>query len=370
MLRTLIRKNSPLLICALALGFSVLPATAHAQAAKRRAANATAAAAPASAEAAYQKAREGFRKQDSDAIDAAAPYFKDHPLAYYADYWRLMLTKTEKRNEGMEVDYHAFIDKNSGSYLADRTRMELLKALGKKAALTGDWAAFDEQFPKLGWDDPDTTCYSILSRHAKKEEAAAREGLWVWLTPKELPEGCVFLTEALLRDKKLYVPQVWDRIKVLVDANLPGAALRATRYLPEAQIPAEKDWTLATTAPARWMAKVAAGELDGKSRSQRELTLVAIAKMARDTPRQAAEFWTTHGKAPFTEAERQWGWGLIGHQAARKHIAEAAKIIFKAFKTLKIHCEEHSIEITHSLMRSLRMIYPSLRLTELPLNTY
>ena len=321
MLRTLIRQIPPLAICVAAVSAALLPLDTQAQAAKRRAA----AAAPASPEAAYLQARDAFRKQDSEAIEAAAPHFKDHPLAYYAEYWQLMLAKNTKRNEGMEADYQAFIDKHPGSYLADRTRMELLKNLGKKAAQSGDWTSFDAEFPKLGWDDPDTTCYAILSRHVKKEEAAAREGLWVWLTPKELPEGCTYLGEALLRDKKLYVPQVWDRIKVLVDANLPGAASRMMRYLPEGQIPSDKDWTLATTSPARWMAKVSAGELDGKSRTQRELTLVAIAKMARESPRQAAEFWTAKGKAPFTESERQWGWGLISHQAARRHIAEAAQ---------------------------------------------
>ena len=285
--------------------------------------------APASPEAAYQQAREAYRLKDGAALADLAPAFAEHPLGYYAEYWQLLLDKAQAKNEGMEVAYQAFIAKHEGAYLADRTRMELLKAYGKTAAKSGDWSTFDAQFPKLGWDDPDTTCYDILSRSVKTDSpaktTALEEGRWMWLSPKDLPEGCVALSEGLFREKRLFVPQVWERVKILVDANLPGAARRALQYLPDAQVPSEKDWALATESPARWFAKISGGEWDSKSRTQRELTLVAIAKTARDNPRQAAEFWRANAKEPFTAAEQQSGWALIATHAARRHFAEAAQ---------------------------------------------
>jgi soluble lytic murein transglycosylase len=331
-----------------AAALCLTPETAQAQ--KRRAA-----AEPATPEEAYTQAREAFRAKNAARVAELAPAFADHPLAYYADYWQLMLQKEAQRNEGMEAAYLAFTEKYANQYLADRTRMDWLRALGRKAALAGgkpaDWEAFNALFPKLIWDDQDTTCYSVYARYAgaaaqpvtpaavvmqapdtsakdpapvavNPTEAALREAIALWNTPKDLPEGCTFLFERLLNDRKLAVGHVWERVRFLADYNVPNGARRVMGYLPDAQIPSEKDWGSALNSPQAWVNRMAGNAALLEDRSNRNLTLIALSRIARDNPTTARNAWEPIAKKGFTSDERQYGWGVIANHGARRHVGD------------------------------------------------
>lgn len=269
------------------------------------------AAAPAPEEA-FMTAREAFRVGQRERLAQAAERLRGHVLEPYGDYWQLLV----RRAEASDADYEAFLARNDNSVLAERARVEWLRALGKRRA----WEQFDAVRPKVAYtEDLEVLCYSALARVVRKDEEGVREALALWLTPRDLPEGCTAMAEHLIGASRLLDRHVWDRIRVLGDANLPGALRRTSEYLPDSQALDLKQIDSVFNAPEAWLKR----GVDLRTRPQRELALLAVGRLARSEPREAAAWWTRIGKKPFTETEHQWGWAQIGYQAARRLMSEA-----------------------------------------------
>ena len=265
----------------------------------------------ASPEDAFLAARDAVKLGQRDKLIVMSERFRGHALEMYGPYWQSLQLK----GDAAEAAQTAFLAQYDKSYLAERVRIELVKALARRAA----WDAFDAERAKITADDLEVNCLSLLRRHQKKDEAAAREALVLWLTPRELPEGCVTMGEALLADSRILDRHVWERVRTLVDANLPTAARRAAEYLPDSQAMDHRQFDTAYHQPAAFLKR----GIDGRTRAQRELVLIAIGRWARTDPTEAAAFWTRQGKKPFNETERQWGWAQIGYQASRKLMNDA-----------------------------------------------
>ena len=81
-----------------------------------------------------------FKAGDAVKLQRFSSQLTGHVLAPYLEYWRLKL-----RLEDMpDADVRAFLEQQSGSYLADRLRADWLKELGKRA----DWQTFEQQEQK------------------------------------------------------------------------------------------------------------------------------------------------------------------------------------------------------------------------------
>ena len=264
-----------------------------------------------SAEDAFLAARDAVKLGQREKLIAMSERFKGHALEMYGPYWQSLQLK----GDAAEAAQTAFLAQYDKSYLAERVRIELVKALARRDA----WEAFDAERAKISADDLEVNCLTLLRRHQKKDETAAREALGLWLTPRELPEGCVSMSEALLADSRILDRHVWERVRTLVDAGLPNAARRAADYLPDSQAMDHKQFDAAYGRPESFLKR----GVDGRTRAQRELVLIAIGRWARSDPAEAAAFWSRHGKKPFNETERQWGWAQIGYQASRKLMHEA-----------------------------------------------
>ena len=260
---------------------------------------------------AFLAARDAARAGQRDKLASMSERFKGHALEMYGPYWQSL----PLRGEAAEAAHTAFLSQYDKSYLAERVRIEL----GKSLARRGAWDAFDAERAKITSDDPDIACYTLLRRHQKKDAAAAVEALPLWLAPRELTEGCVTLFETLIAGSRILDRHVWERIRVLADAGIPNAARRTADYLPDSQALDQRQFDLAYHQPEKFLKR----GIDGRTRAQRELILIALGRWAKETPSAAAAFWSVHGKKPFNETERQWGWAQIGYHAARRLMNEA-----------------------------------------------
>ena len=261
---------------------------------------------------AFVVAREAFRAGNRDKLMLAAEQLRGHPLEMYGEYWLLLL----KRNDADDADFQAFLARNDKSFLAERSRVERLRLLGSRRA----WEQFDSERVKLVYtEDLEILCYSALARVLRREETALRDAMALWMTPRELPPGCIAMAEQMLDASRLLDRHVWERIRALADANQLAAIKRTAEYLPDNQALDLRQLESAFNQPGAWLKRGS----DLRTRPQRELVLLAVGRLAKTEPRDAADWWKRIGKKPFTETEHQWAWAQIAFQAARRLMPEA-----------------------------------------------
>ena len=128
------------------------------------------------------------------------------------------------------------------------------------------------------------------------------------------------MTDRLVTDKRLKLDDVWERVRRLLEADKLRDARDAARYLPDGQIPEAKTLDAIVERPLRFLDKLPPG-LE-QSRKLRELTMYALARVARNDVDEAAQRWQR--LAPrFRAPEQAYLWGQLAWLAARRHMPEA-----------------------------------------------
>src|SRR6266850_4260493 len=167
------------------------------------AASAIAAPKPPAADETLLKAYDAFKAGDAVKLQRFSSQLAGHVLAPYLEYWRMKL----RLEETPDADVRAFLEQQSGSYLADRLRADWLKELGKRA----DWQNFEQQLPMLVQDDLEIRCYAWLARLARADASAFDEARPVWQEPRELPPSCHTVAEKMIEAGRFSVDDVWRR---------------------------------------------------------------------------------------------------------------------------------------------------------------
>ncbi len=256
-------------------------------------------------------ARDAFRAGDAAKLNKAAALAKGHVLVPWVEYWQLKL-----RLEASAPDeINAFLLRNAGTLLAENLRRDWLKLLGKR----GQWDAFQTEFPQLVNEDADTTCFSLAARWRQQDASALAEVRRFWNTPKELPEGCAVLAEVLLADGRYSTGDVWNRIRLLVEAGQMGQAKRAAEYLPRDEALDVRQFDAVNQSPVRQLEKP--GNL--ARRPARELVLFALMRLAKNDPAVAASYWDAKMREKFAPEDRAYGWGQLAFAGARRLMPEA-----------------------------------------------
>jgi soluble lytic murein transglycosylase len=263
----------------------------------------------------FLAARDAFRASDRDKLAALAPRLASHPLAPWVEYWQLQLRLRADDPTRTDADVAAFFARHPDTYLADRLRMDWLLALGARR----DFDRFAAEHPALIWqhDDHQVRCYAALVRYQRdvarptaERERDARQVLAATRDPGG--EGCMALTEALLADGRI---APWDRVRALVEGNQLSQAKRLGSLLPRTDA---AQLAQAIDKPAAFLAL----HERRLTELQRELAMVAIARLARENPEQAARYAATLN-LHLTPAQRGLVWGRIGHMGAVKLLPEA-----------------------------------------------
>lgn len=269
----------------------------------------------------FLAARDAARLGDRVRLERLSGELRGHELAPYVEYWRL---QPELKNGVDPSTVRAFLASNEGSYVAEKTRGEWLKNLGKQQK----WETFDAEYAAIAQPDQELSCYSLQSRRARGDAGMLDDALPLWLNLIEPPESCYPVLEALIVDKRVLADGVWARIRRQVEANRLTGARYSMNYLPQSQTPDAKTALAVMDSPMQWLVKTP----PSTSRMHRELAALAIARIARSDPRMAAE-QLEKLDARLHAGEKGWAWTQIGWQAAQRHMPEALDWFRKAGDT-------------------------------------
>ncbi len=270
----------------------------------------------------FLAARDAVRSGERGKLErlASAPELQDYPLQPYVDYWRLLLDL----NTADPVAIRSFLARHENTYVAARLRADWLKFLARKQ----QWAEFDAEYPALAQPDQELTCNALQSRMAKGDARVLDDAVPLWLNLVDPPEGCYPVLEALIIDKRVLADEVWARIRRQFEANKLSAARYSMNYLPPSQTPDARTALAVSEASMSWLAKTA----PANTRLYRELAALAIARLARNDPRIAAEQLERLG-GRLHSGEKNWAWSQIAWQAALRHWPEAQEWFGKAAET-------------------------------------
>jgi soluble lytic murein transglycosylase len=299
----LIRRFPALLLTA-ALGTLAAPSLAQPARAPQKAAAAV-------SDETFIAARDAYRANDRARLDALAPKTRGHPLAAYVEMWQIALRLRTGDPAQVDAAVRDFFARHPDAYVSERLRLEWLLARGAR----GDFAGYERDAALLVWnqDDAQLRCYRALARYLAGEPAAAAEGPGVLLATREGGgDGCLALTEALLRDGRI---DGWERVRALTEHAQYATAKRVAALIPGANA---AQVAQAIDKPAAWLTAHERRVTD----VQRELAMVALARLARDDPKEAARFAAALN-LHFTPEQRGVVWGRIGHMAAVKLMPEA-----------------------------------------------
>ncbi|EJN00816.1 hypothetical protein, partial [Herbaspirillum sp. YR522] len=231
-----------------------------------------------------------------------------YDLASYVDYYRL---KPRVRDySASEQEVRDFMNRYEGQAIVDRLRNDWLLALGK----TGNWALFDEQYPKFVLDDDtQVKCFALNSR-ALKGANVADEARALLVTPKDFGQGCSDLIATLAQNGQFSQADVWFQIRQAAENNNTTVARRASVLVDNgmASVPQVMD------KPALMLAKG-----PGTGAANHQLYIIALGRIAKSNPGQAATYLNGAARQMTTQ-EVALAWAQIALAASYKLAPEAA----------------------------------------------
>lgn len=261
---------------------------------------------------AFLTARDAFRAGDRNKLERASSQLGNHELASYVENYRLRMWM----DQGDSASMRSFFERNEKSYVVEKLRADWIRWLGKRAA----WNEIDLEYPKVVAPEQDVTCYSQQARLARSDRTVFEEVQKQWLTLLEPPEACRPLIDALVGSQRMSSDDVWNRARRQLEINRPTWTRSTLNYLPDSQMPDGRSLDTALANPMGFLARQPAGW--NATRPGRELAAFAVQRIAANDPRAAADALESL-KAKLQEPEKQWAWGQIGLQAAKKHMPEA-----------------------------------------------
>lgn len=244
----------------------------------------------------------GLRNDANTAADLAAR-LPDYTIPSYVEYYRIR-PRLQKVDE-VEQEVRGFLKRFEGYAIADRLRNDWLLALGK----AGNWTIFDEQYPLFFLDD-DTQlkCYALTSRVLKGENVA-QQARQLLLEPKNYGVGCTDLIGMLVDKGQFSEDDVSAQLRITSEMGLHDVMTRialSVKGLSSATI------TRALDKPAIVLAQGNVG-----TRSDYEAFIVALGRVARNDPKQAASF-VNKAAGRLNTKELAQAWAQVAFVASRK----------------------------------------------------
>lgn len=248
-----------------------------------------------------------FQRGDKTRLAQLLPQAQGHALEPWAAYWELRA----RLGEASAREVQDFMARYAGSYQEDRLRNDWLLLLGQRR----DWAAFSAEYPNYRMrDDKDVRCYALLVDSLTNPEAVQRDADEVrknWFAQRDASDGCTSAASRMVGTKSLTAQDVWLKARLAMEANRPRAARDAVEIIaPEALHLV----TELNSSPARFLAS----KMIAISKVRREIITLALVKLATSDVEGAARLLEDKWGLQLTAEERNWVWGVIGKQAARR----------------------------------------------------
>ena len=278
---------------------------------------------------AFLALRDASRRGDTARADEIAARLGNYPIPSYVDYYRLQ----PRIRDASPVEIQAFLTRYEGSAIADRLRNDWLLELGKRR----DWATFDVQYPLFQLnDDTQLKCYALMSK-ALKGGNVADEARLLLNVPKNYGEGCVALIGMLVDNGQFDDDDLWAQVRLASDT---GNTDFVRRLVPFTGI----DDDSLVKAMDKPMSVVARGP--GFRRVKHEVFIVALGRVARNDPLQAASVMESKDGQRLNLKQQALAWAQIAQHASKKLIPEADDYWHKAGNApLSLEAHEWKVRI-------------------------
>ncbi len=247
----------------------------------------------------FLAAKVAFEKADRVKLAGLAGKLHGHVLEPYVEYWRLKLAIDDTAPEAVRD----FLDRYPDTPLAEKLRLDWLKALAKKS----DWSRFAIDYPPPSGEDLELACYGIQYRRQRDGDAALADAKPLWLNGQATPDSCEPLFAALISRGELSVADRVARFRLASEAGNVRLAQAIATDLPGKDRISERVFQRALDA----------GAFTWNTSSGRELSLYALERVARVDASAARPAWVKwRDKLPDTE--RKYGNARLAYHAARQ----------------------------------------------------
>jgi soluble lytic murein transglycosylase len=205
---------------------------------------------------------------------------------------------------------HDFLARYPNGPLADRLRVDWLKALGKR----GDWANFAIDYPPPSREDVELQCYGIQYRWQRDAAAALAAAKPLWFTGRTTPDACEPLFAALIASGGLTLADRTERFRLATAAGNLRLAHALAGAMPGNRRITAREFAAVDRDPLRALAK---GPPSLNTPAGRELALYALDRAARKDAAAARDAWLKW-RGRIDPADRNYGNLRIAYHGARQ----------------------------------------------------
>lgn len=248
----------------------------------------------------FMALRDASRNNDAPRAIALAARLADYPIPSYVDYFQLR----PRLAHAPVSEIRAYLKRYQGHAIADRLRNDWLLELG----MVRDWTLFDEEYPQFVLDD-DTQlkCYALMSKAAKGINVAA-EARALLTTPRLYGDACLSLISMLVQTEQFTHDDLWSQARLAAELGAPKLFGYVTSL---AGVPADVA-DQAFEKPANVVAKG-----PGVDQLSHELFVIALGRLARTSPEQAAEALSKSSSQLSAQLQKA-GWAQIAMPTSLK----------------------------------------------------
>jgi soluble lytic murein transglycosylase len=254
----------------------------------------------------FVAAKAAFERGDWRRLDALAPALAGHVLERYVVYWQLKSRLDDASPDAVQ----SFLGRFPDGPLAERLRVEWLKALGKR----GDWNRFALDYPPAAGEDTELACYAAQYRYQRDGAPALAAARPYWFTGQTTPESCETVFAALIARGELSPADLRERLRLASAAGNTRLVQSIAAELAPGDRIAARELAVVDRDPLRALAK---GAFAWKTAAGRELALYALERAARKDAAEAREAWLKW-RTRLPEADRSYGNLRIAYHAARQ----------------------------------------------------
>jgi len=254
----------------------------------------------------FLAAKIAYDRGDRLRLDTVAGRLGGYVLTPYIEYWQLKL----KLDTASDEEIKGFLARWPETPLADRLRIDWLKALGKRA----QWATFAAEYPPTSGEDVELTCYGLQYRRLRDVDGARVAAKPLWFTGQTTPDACEPLFAALIARGDLTTDDLRSRFRLATESgNVRLAQSLLIDLSPSERITAREFQRLESN-PAQALAK---SDFRLKQQSGRDLALYALERASRLDAAQARPAWEKL-RSNLPAADRSYGNARIAYHAARQ----------------------------------------------------
>ena len=323
----------------------------------------------------FLAARDAFRVGNAAKLNQFAARLQQSPLEPYVAYYQLRM-RLETSND---AEVQAFLNRPDDTPLINRMRIEWLKMLGKKRR----WITFAAHYPRLTSTESELVCYDLQARQylqtvktppesevqevlgppepppfaalsqlhfeGETKRPRANDNAWqlpthrlfnpglpvagedrpfstarlelhearkLWLTAKEeMPDSCTPLFNAAIANGIISEVDIAARVRLALESGNVSLARQLSIKLPLQRAISAAALQSAAADPERYLNRA---KLSDATEPQRWVALFALQRLAKQLPQLALAQWEKNAEH-FNAAERQYFFGWLGYEAARKH---------------------------------------------------